>query len=144
LTDYGTRREWELLHKLAKKEIEQGLDVGAARIWPALVNCGKARTSFFGIPSLALALSRTRISGCRSLEGVGSQPFSYADTAAEKLQMLTKEDFGYLPGGSPEERAAAIRRAQQWWDDEGSKRYTFDRIEALLRETANQSLHGTP
>lgn len=122
LTDYGGQREWELMYAIAQKEVEQGLEAGTARVWPALVNCQKARTSRLAIPSLALALSQTRNSGVRNL--MGNQPFSYADKAAEYLQQLTGVNFGYSFTGTPEERAAAIQRAQRWWLEEGSDEYS--------------------
>lgn len=129
LTDYGKRREWELLHKLAQGEIQEGLDAGTARIWPALVNCRKANSSALAIPGLALALTQTKVSGSRYIKDAGSQAFSYADTATEHLQKLTKVDFRYRREGSAQERTTAIRKAQAWWDSEGRRLYTFDSIE---------------
>jgi len=139
LTDYGTRRDWELLHTLAKREIEQGVVAGNARIWPALVNCNKAKTSLFAIPGLALALTQTRISGSRSFKSVRSQAFSYADLAVEYLQKLTKIDFGYRRDSSVKKRTAAIQKAQDWWNSKGSKQYTFDNIEAIMKKMANKA-----
>ena len=141
LTHYGTRREWELLHKLAQREIDQGLDAGIARIWPALVNCSKASSSPLAIPGLALALTQTKISGSRSVKGTSSQPFSYADTAVEHLQKLTGVDFGYRRNGSAEERSVAIQKAQKWWRTEGSKKFTFDYFETMIDERANKNMN---
>ncbi len=133
LTHYGKRREWELLTELARREIENGLGVGTARVWPSLVSCSVARSSPMAIPGVALALTQTRVSGSRSLIGVvGSQPFSRADVAAERLQELTSMDFGYRPDSSPEDRAAAIRKAHKWWTEEGKNKFTFDYIEEHL------------
>ncbi|TFH47460.1 MAG: hypothetical protein E4H01_08315 [Lysobacterales bacterium] len=140
LTDHGTRREWELLHQLAAREIEKGLDAGIARIWPALVNCSKAKTSPLAIPGLALALTQTRLSGSRSFKGGASQAFSYADTAVEHLQELTKRDFGYRRDASADERNAAIEKARRWWATEGSKEYTFDYVEVLEKKRANKAI----
>lgn len=134
MTDHGGRREWELLTKIAEREIEKGLEAGHARVWPALVNCGKSRSSPWAIPALGLALSQTKTSGSRSLAGMkGSQAFSYADVAAELLQEQTGEDSGYAPADSPEKRAAAIRRAQAWWKNTGKSKYTFDAIARQIK-----------
>jgi hypothetical protein len=131
LTDYGGQREWELMNAIAQKEIEQGLDADTARVWPSLVNCQKARTSRLAIPSLALALSQTRNSGVRNVKG--NQPFSYADKATEYLQQLTGANFGYSCNGTPEERAAAIQRAQRWWLEEGSDEYSSARLSNSIK-----------
>jgi hypothetical protein len=129
MTDHGGRREWELLTKIAEREIEKGLEAGLARVWPALVRCRKSKSSPWAIPALGLALSQTKASGSRSLAGMkGSQAFSYADVAAELLQKQTDEDFGYAPADSAEKRAAAIGRAQEWWKNTGKSKYTFDAI----------------
>jgi len=129
MTNHGGRREWELLTKIAEREINKGLEVGHARVWPALVNCRNAKLSPWAIPALGLALSQTKTSGSRSLVGLKvSQSFSRADVAAELLQKQTGEDFGYAPADSAEKRAAAIRRAQEWWKNTGKSKYTFDAI----------------
>lgn len=140
LTTYGTRREWELLYTLAEKEIEQGLDVGAATVWPVLANCNKARSSPFAIPGVALALTQTKLTGSRSGRG-GSQPFSRADLAIEHLEKLTGKDFGYCCDDSAEKRSAAIRKAHKWWTTEGKKKYTFDYAETLIKKRANKSIN---
>ncbi|MEM1181630.1 MAG: hypothetical protein AAGM22_25025 [Acidobacteriota bacterium] len=132
LTDHGKRREWEMLHRLGKQELEQGLKSGHARIWPKLVNSRKAKTSPLAIPSLASALTQTEASGSRSIEGSNSpEAFSSADIAAENLQRLTGVEFGYRPGTSMEQRLAAIQKAQEWWNTEGRELYTYDYVESL-------------
>lgn len=129
MTDHGTRQDWEVLNRLARRELEQVKEAGTARVWTTLVNCSQAKTSPFAIPGLALALTKTEQTGSRSVGGSESQSFSYADTAAERLQSLTAESFGYLPASTDVERSAAIARAQAWWLARGSKQYTFDRLE---------------
>jgi hypothetical protein len=125
LTDHGTRREWELLNKLAQEEINRGIAAGNAKIWVALVNCSKAESSPLAIPGLALALSQTQCAGNRVVNNI-SQDISYADFAIEHLQKVAKIDFGYHLNDSEGDRAAAIRRAQAWWKAEGIKKYSFD------------------
>lgn len=129
MTDHGTRQDWELLNRLAQRELDQGKDAGSAVVSSSLVNCSKAATSPFAIPGLALALTKTEKTGSRSVDGTISQSFSYADTATEKLQNLTGQDFGYQPAGTDSERSAAIAKAHAWWTAQGSKKYTFDRLE---------------
>jgi hypothetical protein len=130
LTKYGKRREWELLLKIAEKEIEQGKDAGQAGVWPALVNCHDVTKTPYTIPGLGLALAQTKQTGSRYInEIVGAQNFSYADKATQSLQELTKFDFGYRVDGSEQERMTAIKKAQQWWADEGKAKYTFEYIE---------------
>ena len=142
LTDYGTRREWELLHTLAEREIEQEPDIAKARIWPALVNCSKAGTSPYAIPGVALALTHTTSSGGRESEDSVSQPSYIANNATAYLQKLTEHDFGYRRDDSPEKRAAAIKEARRWWSAEGRRRFTFDYIETVMVKGANR-LPGT-
>lgn len=129
MTDHGARQDWELLNRLAQRELEQGKDAGNAVVWSSLVNCSKAATSPFAIPGLALALTQTEKTGSRAVDGTTSQSFSYADTAVEKLQNLTGQNFGYQPAGTDAERSAAIAKAHAWWTAQGSKKYTFDRLE---------------
>lgn len=132
MTDHGTRQDWELLNRLAQRELEQGKDAGSAGVWTSLVNCSKAATSPFAIPGLALALTQTEKTGSRAVDATTSQSFSKADTATEHLQNLTGVNFGYQPAASDAERSAAIARAQAWWIARGSKQYTF----ALLEKSA--------
>jgi len=129
MTDHGTRQEWEILNQLAQRELDTGNIVGGSAVWPALVHCSKAKISKFAIPGLALALTKTEKSGSRTVGGGQNQSFSCADTAAELLQNLTGEDFGYRAAGSDAERSAAIEKAHAWWEAKGSKEYTFDRLE---------------
>ncbi|HEX6198951.1 MAG TPA: hypothetical protein VF150_01720, partial [Thermoanaerobaculia bacterium] len=132
LTSHGGRREWQLLHRIAEIEVRDGLGPGTARVYPAVVRSGSAATCPWAIPTLGLALKDTEMNGSRHLEGVGGQPASLADEAAERLQDLTGVDFGYHPAGSEEERLAAIERAWAWWEAEGRERYTFDAIATLV------------
>jgi hypothetical protein len=130
LTKYGKRREWELLLKIAEKEIEQGKDVGQAGVWPALVNCHDATKTPFMIPGLGLALGHTERTGSRFInEKNGAQDFSIADKSTQYLQELTKVDFGYRVEDSEAERMAAIKKSQKWWAETGKAKYTFDYIE---------------
>jgi hypothetical protein len=141
LMSHGGRREWQLLHRIAEIEVRDGLAPGTARVYAAVVRSRTAATCPWAIPTLALALKDTELSGSRSLEGVDSQPFALADNAAERLQDLTGVAFGYRPEGSVEERLAAIERARAWWEAEGRERYTFDFI-ATLAETEGSEAGG--
>ena len=134
LTDHGKRREWDLLYQHCQREVDLGLDDGTGRVLPTLVNSSKAQTSPLAIPCLGLALTRTKLTGSRSLEGIDGQPFSCADEAAEYLQKLTGVDFGYVKTGSAEERSVAILKARKWWHAEGRKKYTFDYCETMMKK----------
>lgn len=130
LTKYGKRREWEILLKIAEKELEQGKDVGQAGVWPALVICHDATKTPYMIPGLGLALGHTKQSGSRYInEKIGSQNFSIADKATQYLQELTKVNFGYRVEGSEQERLTAMKKAEKWWAEEGKAKYTFEYIE---------------
>lgn len=37
LARHGERREWELLNEHAKRELDRGLRIGEARVWPVIV-----------------------------------------------------------------------------------------------------------
>jgi hypothetical protein len=128
LCAHGKRREWELLHAIALEEIRAGKGPGEGAVWACVVNSGKADKNPFAIPVLGLAIGQTKDTGSRSVDGAGGQSFSYADTAIEHLQKQVGKDFGYKRAGTAEERMAAIRKAQQWWDEEGKAKYTFDYI----------------
>lgn len=145
LTDYGGRREWELLYQLARRDLNQGVLRGTNPVWPTVVNCEKANSSLFAIPGLALALAEAKDTASRHLDGLGErhtkeqpflEPFSIANTAVERLQKLTGVDFNYRRTGSAEERAAAILKAHNWWQTEGREKYTFDAIELMMDERA--------
>lgn len=73
------------------------------------------------------------------MQGIGVQAFFYDDSALELLQKLTGEDFGYRIEGTANERADAIQKAQQWWQSEGQRKYTFDTIEKLMNERDDQN-----
>ena len=53
---------------------------------------------------------------------------------------MTGQDFAYNPKDSVEERAIAIKKAQEWWDLEGRAKYTFDNIETLLKDEAEKGV----
>lgn len=125
LTDHGGQREWSLLNRLAREEIDRGRQAGTPRVWPALVRCKKARTSPFAVPALAMGLTQDKPSGSRSWGSAPSQSYSSADIAAENLQTVTGADFGYNPKGSPEDRAAAIKKAREWWEKDGKAKYSY-------------------
>jgi hypothetical protein len=132
LCAHGKRREWELLHAISLEELKEGKGPGSGAVWAAVVNSGKAGTNPYAIPILGLAIGQTEKTGSRYVGKVGAQSFSYADTAVEYLQKQVDKDFGYKTGGTEEERSAAIRKAQEWWDAEGKAKYTFDFIEKHL------------
>jgi hypothetical protein len=87
-----------------------------------------AGTNPYAIPILGLALDQSEPTGSRSIEN-GEQSFPYADESCEMLQTQVGKDFGYVRNGTAEERLAAIKKAQAWWDAEGKTNYTFDYIE---------------
>lgn len=129
LCAHGKRREWELLHDISLKDIAAGKRPGSGAVWADVVNSGQAEKNPYAIPILGLVLGQTEKTGSRYIDKVGAQPFSSADKATEYLQKQVSKDFGYRPAGTAEERAAAIAKAQKWWDDEGKAKYTFDYIE---------------
>lgn len=142
LLAYGGRREWEFFHTLAAQEIQQGLEDGAAKIWPILALCERKHNTPLMIPGVALALTKTKREGAWHVRKVGSQRYSAADDAAECLQKLTGEDFGYRIDGTAVDRSAAIEKAQQWWETEGRQKYTFDYIETLLEKEESRSTYN--
>ena len=145
LARHGERREWELLNEHAKRELDRGLRVGTARAWPVLAGSERASSSPLAIPGLGLVLTRMPVSERRhvtaaALESLaGRQAFSYAGRATACLQKLTGIDFGYHDEDSAEKRLEAIRKARQWWAEEGSKKYTFDHIEKQLPEAETRT-----
>jgi len=136
LADHGGRKEWELLCAIAARDNEDARQSRSGRhafVLGSLVNAKKAQTSPFAIPLLGMALADAEPTGSRWInEKIGGQSFSKADRATEYLQKQTGLDFGYRVDGSPQQRAAAIHRAQKWWADEGKAKYTFDYIENNL------------
>jgi hypothetical protein len=140
LTNHGGRKEWELLCAIAARDYEDARQSKwghHAFILGSLINAKKAQTSPFAIPLLGMALADAELTGGRWInEQIGGQSFSKADLATEYLQKQIAHDFGYRVDGSPEDRAAAIQRAQKWWADEGKAKYTFDYIETNLLKPA--------
>jgi hypothetical protein len=51
---------------------------------------------------------------------LASESSDVRSRAAELLELLTAQDFGYDPGAAPEGQTDAIRRAQAWWQGVGS------------------------
>lgn len=137
LLDHGTRREWEFLYALAENEIVRP-DERYEGVRHLLVNCRKARTSPLAIPGLGLALTQTEMF-IGKVKVTPPPEYSYADKAAESLQKLTGIDFGYRKDDSAENRSVAIEKARQWWETEGSRKYTFDYIETLLETGDHKS-----
>ncbi len=135
LTEYGARRGWELLYKIAQMELKHGVGgLGTGSVWAQLVYCDKSSSSLWAIPGLALALSKADpLQGHTKEETSGTRVFSRGDVAVEYLQQLTQIDFGYRRGSSSnQEVSAAIQKAQKWWKDQGSQTYTFDHIEEMM------------
>ncbi len=125
LTEYGGEREWLLMNRLARAEMDHNLDsTSGSRVWVELVTCRKAGSSLLAVPSLALALSQTKQIGMR-LANQEPQGFSYADMAIERMQKLTGVDFNYRPAASASDRAEAIRKAQAWWEKDGIRKYSL-------------------
>lgn len=125
LTDHGGQREWSLLNRLAREEIDRGREAVTPRVWPALVRCKKAGTAPLAVPALAMGLTQDKPIGSRSWGSAPSQSFSFADIAAENLQTVTGVDFKYDLKGSPEERTEAIQNAREWWEKEGKAKYSY-------------------
>jgi hypothetical protein len=124
LAEHGGRKEWELLYAIAGSD---------ASLLGSLLNAPNAKKSPLAIPLLGLALSETTVTGSRWVnETIGGQSVSKADQAAEFLQKQTGIEFGYRVEGTPQERTAAIERAQKWWAEEGRAKYSFDYIEGNL------------
>lgn len=127
----GGRREWELLHQISLEEVRDGKGPGDGAVWSCVVNSGVAGKNPYAIPILGLVLDQTKNTGSRSVKS-GSQEFSYADTACEQFQKQVGKEFGYQRDGTAEERLAAIKKAQAWWDKEGKAKYSFDDIEKKM------------
>lgn len=138
LCKHGRRREWNLLYDISMSEVEmKDWPGGRSQVWGSVMNSAGYDMNPFAIPFLALGLNQTSITGSRWVGNPGkAQPFSSADTAAGLLQQITGKDFGYKIDGSAEDRAAAIKKAQKWWEDEGKVKYTFDYIEKNLVKKA--------
>ena len=137
LARHGGRREWELLTDLARGGYAEPRDSQSrSQVGPAIVHSGVGLTSLWAVPALAMALSRTEISGSRSVAGANNQPFSLADDAVQQLQTVTGVEFGYRAAASREDRLAAITGAREWWAKEGRGKYTFDAIESMTAARA--------
>lgn len=143
LLEYGTRREWELLCRIAEKEIAEGRAPGSAPVSHALVASPKSRTSPLAIPGLGLALVVAKVTDSGDIQETDTRPMSLPGQATQYLQALTGLDFGFVPSGSDEERAVAIRRAREWWLAEGRDKYTFDYIEAMMAEPQTEAAPNT-
>ncbi len=142
LTEIGGRQGWEFLHDVVKKKAEAkrkgAREIPNRYLLNSIMNVSlqdEAR-SLYLIPLLGVAVYSTENTGSRSLPTMKeSHPFSPADVAAEKLQELTGQDFGYRPDETQKKRSAAIKKAQDWWEKAGSKKYTYDKIEEMIKET---------
>ena len=82
---------------------------------------------------------RGHVTGAVPLSLARRQAFSYAGRATACLQKLTGMDFQYRDEDSAEKRLEAIRKARQWWAEEGSEKYTFDHIEKQMREAVTRT-----
>lgn len=119
LARHGKRREWELLIETHSAETADAIVYNLSKV---------AAKVPYAIPILGVALTRTTVKGKRSVQGK-DQPYTVADLATEYLQTQTGMDFGYVANSSEPQRAAAISKAQHWWDTEGQSKYTLDFIE---------------
>jgi hypothetical protein len=142
LMQHGGRREWELLNKLAVKEIDQGLDLQQAGVWPALANGRESHYCRYAIPAQGEVLTRAGRGGREWLEDLNPSGRSNGDYAIDNLQRLTGRDFGYRWRSTVAERGAAIRRAQEWWTTEGRKLYTFEYAAELEARRLSNRLDG--
>ena len=116
LCKYGKRREWDLLYDISVSEIamKEKWPGGRSKAWGSVVEGAKATKTPMVIPFLGMGLTEANAD---------------AERLVYQLQLLTGKDFGYDFYGKAEEKPAAIKRAQKWWDDEGKAKYTFDYIE---------------
>ncbi len=135
LTDFGNRREWELLYGIAKHEIETNARQGISpQVWRTMIYCRKAETSLYSIPSLALAINHPELTPKRFIKErkAGGSYFSHVGPTMMHFQKLTKQNLGYQYKKSTKEKAAAIAKAQHWWKRTGREKYTFDNIEKMI------------
>ena len=116
LCKYGKRREWDLLYDISVSEIamKEKWPRGRSKAWGSVVEGAKATKTPMVIPFLGMGLTDANAD---------------AERLVYQLQLFTGKDFGYDFYGKAEEKPAAIKRAQKWWDDEGKAKYTFDYIE---------------
>ena len=119
LARHGERREWELLIETHSAETADAIVYDLSKV---------AAKVPYAIPILGVALTRTTVRGKRSVQGK-DQPYTVADLATEYLRTQTGMDFGYRANSSEPQRAAAIRKAREWWDTKGKSKYTLDFIE---------------
>lgn len=134
LAIYGGRREWELLHSLTDLDMQKNDPVKSYfKVSEVLKERNKTKSLQLTIPCLAQMLTQKRIINNRTINNI-EQRYTYADTAIERLQILTKEDFGYQADSPQKERTAAITKAQNWWIATGKKKYSFDNIEKQLKQ----------
>ena len=113
------------MHAISLREPADDKDSHNDAVWRAVVDSPEAGSNPFAIPILGRGLT---IGERRTFNGT----ITYGERACEQLQKQTKKDFGYSRTGTAEERAAAVKKAQAWWADEGKAKYTFDYIEKNL------------
>ncbi len=136
LAIYGGRREWELLHSLTDLDMKQNDSKSSyIKVSETIKDSSQIMSLQLTIPSLAQMLTQKRIIKSRTINKI-EQLYTYADIAVERLQILTKEDFGYQINGTKKERTAAIAKAQKWWIATGRTKYSFDNIEKQLKQIA--------
>ena len=118
LAKHGKQREWELLVNTYPHESVNIF------VCPRSVEAAKVP---YAIPILGVALNRTEVRVIQRFPE--KETFSPAELATEFLQIQTGVDFGYSARAPEPQRAAAIKKAQQWWAAEGKAKYTLDYIE---------------
>jgi hypothetical protein len=134
----------QVFERLAKKSVRDGdyyllLKYGDKVVYKALSQRAAAKGSLdpgpwisgdqvrmaaqygknWAMPLVAAVLSKTEMTGCRSIGSGREQPFCDTDDAMAEFQRLTHKDFGYKPESPEEQRLAAIKAAREWWKSEG-------------------------
>lgn len=73
---------------------------------------------------LESARARVRLGDWKAMptliEGLASDEFIKRALCVQVLKQATREDKGYDPNGTPEERAAAVQRWREWWTERQS------------------------
>jgi hypothetical protein len=125
LCKHGQRREWELLAEMATAEVARGnASRGEQPVWMSVAGSGVAAKNPYAIPILPLGLSHEN--------RITSEPLQWAEQSLRLLQKHVGQDFGYKANAPEDDRRAALRKGQEWWQSEGKAKYTFDYIEKNL------------